>query len=43
MEIASGIVVESRVDTGRGVVATLLVSRGNLKVGEIKKLEDLIN
>ena len=33
--IASGIVVESRVDTGRGVVATLLVSRGNLKVGDI--------
>ena len=32
---ASGVVVESRVDAGRGVVATLLVSSGSLKVGDI--------
>ena len=32
---ASGIVVESRIDAGRGVVATLLVSRGTLKIGDI--------
>ena len=32
---ASGVVVESRIDAGRGVVATLLVSRGSLKVGDI--------
>jgi len=32
---ASGIVIESRVDAGRGVVATLLVSRGELKIGDI--------
>ena len=32
---ASGVVVESRVDAGRGVVATLLVSRGTLKIGDI--------
>jgi len=32
---ASGVVVESRVDIGRGVVATLLVSSGSLKVGDI--------
>jgi len=32
---ASGVVVESRVDVGRGVVATLLVSSGSLKVGDI--------
>ena len=33
--IASGVVVESRVDAGRGVVATLLVSSGTLKLGDI--------
>ena len=33
--VSSGIVIESRVDTGRGVVATLLVSRGELKIGDI--------
>ena len=32
---ASGVVVESRIDAGRGVVATLLVSRGSLKIGDI--------
>ena len=32
---SSGIVIESRVDAGRGVVATLLVSRGKLKIGDI--------
>ena len=32
---ASGVVVESRIDAGRGVVATLLVSRGTLKIGDI--------
>lgn len=32
---AVGAVVESKVDKGRGVVATLLVQRGTLKVGDI--------
>ena len=32
---ATGAVVESRVDRGRGVVATLLVQRGTLKTGDI--------
>jgi translation initiation factor IF-2 len=32
---ASGVVVESRIDAGRGVVATLLVSSGSLKIGDI--------
>jgi len=31
---ASGYIVESRVDPGRGVVATMLVSRGTLHVGD---------
>ena len=31
---ASGFVIESRVDPGRGVVATILVSRGTLHVGD---------
>jgi translation initiation factor IF-2 len=31
---ASGFVIESRVDAGRGVVATILVSRGTLHVGD---------
>jgi translation initiation factor IF-2 len=31
---ASGYIIESRVDPGRGVVATLLVSRGTIKVGD---------
>ncbi|MGH1470874.1 MAG: translation initiation factor IF-2 [Cellvibrionaceae bacterium] len=32
---ARGVVVESRVDVGRGVVATLLVQQGTLKTGDI--------
>ena len=32
---ASGVVIESRLDTGRGIVATLLVQRGTLQVGDI--------
>lgn len=32
---ASGSVIESKVDRGRGVVATLLIQRGTLKVGDI--------
>jgi translation initiation factor IF-2 len=32
---ASGSVVEARVDRGRGAVATLLIQRGTLKVGDI--------
>ncbi len=32
---AAGSVIESKVDRGRGVVATLLVQRGTLKVGDL--------
>ena len=32
---ADGVVIESRVDRGRGVVCTFLVQRGTLKVGDI--------
>ena len=32
---AAGVVVESRVDKGRGVVATVLVQKGTLKIGDI--------
>ena len=32
---ADGVVIESRVDRGRGVVATVLVQRGTLHVGDI--------
>ena len=31
---ASGYIIESKVDVGRGVVATMLVSRGTIRVGE---------
>lgn len=33
--VASGSVVESKVDKGKGVIATLLVQRGTLKVGDL--------
>ena len=33
--MASGAVVEAKVDRGRGVIATLLIQKGTLKVGDI--------
>ena len=33
--IAEGVVIESKVDRGRGAVATVLVKRGTLKRGDI--------
>ena len=33
--MAAGAVVEARIDRGRGVVATLLIQKGTLRVGEI--------
>ncbi|WP_031433202.1 translation initiation factor IF-2 [Methylomarinum vadi] len=33
--VASGICIESRLDRGRGAVATILVQKGNLKKGEM--------
>jgi len=33
--MASGAVIEAKIDRGRGVVATLLIQNGTLKVGEI--------
>jgi translation initiation factor IF-2 len=32
---ASGVVIESKVDKGRGIVTTILVQRGSLKLGDI--------
>ena len=32
---SSGVVLESRVDIGRGIVSNILVSRGTLKIGDI--------
>lgn len=47
---AQGTVIESKIDKGRGIVATLLVQKGTLKVGEIVvagscygKIKSLIN
>ena len=31
---ASGFIIESRIDPGRGVVATMLISRGTIRVGD---------
>ncbi|MFA5801906.1 MAG: translation initiation factor IF-2 [Thermoleophilia bacterium] len=31
---ASGVVIESKLDTGRGVVATVLIARGTMRVGD---------
>jgi translation initiation factor IF-2 len=32
---ASGVVIESRIDKGRGVAVTLIIQRGTLKIGDI--------
>lgn len=32
---AQGVVIESRIDKGRGVIATTLIQRGTLKIGDI--------
>mgnify|MGYP001791434639 FL=1 len=31
---ASGVVIESKLDTGRGVVATVLIARGTMRIGD---------
>ncbi|MFA6000518.1 MAG: translation initiation factor IF-2 [Thermoleophilia bacterium] len=31
---ASGVIIESKLDTGRGVVATVLIARGTIRVGD---------
>jgi translation initiation factor IF-2 len=33
--LASGVIVESKIDKGKGVIATALVQRGSLKIGDL--------